>query len=79
MLTRLFEPPPPPPPQVRDRANLYLHQLEAAAPDTPAGVDPAWRVPSRGLEAALQQYLDGGDMAEPFDLVRAANVHAGCG
>jgi hypothetical protein len=53
---------------VRDRATLYLYQLEKA-PQGPESVDPHWRIPARGLEAALQQYLASPDTKQPFDLV----------
>lgn len=53
--------------EVRDRATLYLYQLEKA-PQGPESVDPHWRIPARGLEAALQQYLASPDTEQPFDL-----------
>ena len=54
---------------MRDRATLYLHQLQGAGAAA-ASVRPHWRIPAKGLEAALQGYLAGGDTGEPFDLVR---------
>ena len=57
----------PLPPQVRDRATLYLYQLQEA-PEGPGSVNPHWRIPAKGLEAALQGYL-AGETDEPFDLV----------
>ena len=67
---------PPWPPlllQVRDRATLYLYQLQSA-PEGPQSVDPHWRIPAKGLEAALASYLAQPDTPEPFDLVRACCV-----
>lgn len=63
--------PPPlcPAPQVRDRATLYLYQLQRA-PQGPESVDPQWRIPAKGLEAALAAYLQQPDTEQPFDLVR---------
>lgn len=57
--------------QVRDRATLYLYQL-TRAPAGPASVDPAWRIPAKGLEVALAGYLAQADTEEPFDLVRVS-------
>lgn len=53
---------------MRDRATLYLYQLQRA-PAAGDSVDPQWRIPAKGLEAALQQYLDAPDQDQPFDLV----------
>ncbi|GAB4819163.1 hypothetical protein N2152v2_006209 [Parachlorella kessleri] len=52
--------------EVRDRATLYLHQLQGAGAAA-TSVRPHWRIPAKGLEAALQGYL-AGDSGEPFDL-----------
>ena len=61
--------------QVRDRATLYLYQLQRAA-EGPDSVDPHWRIPAKGLEAALARYLAAPDTDQPFDLVsqRSADV-----
>lgn len=59
---------PMPCPQVRDRATLYLYQLQRA-PQGPESVDPQWRIPAKGLEAALAAYLEQPDTEQPFDLV----------
>lgn len=59
---------PTPTPQVRDRATLYLYQLQRA-PQGPESVDPQWRIPAKGLEAALAAYLEQPDTEQPFDLV----------
>lgn len=53
--------------EVRDRATLYLYQLQRA-PAGPESVDPHWRIPAKGLEAALAAYLEGADTEQPFDL-----------
>ena len=55
-------------PQVRDRATLYLYQL-TRAPEGPESLDPHWRIPAKGLEAALAAYLEQPDPEQPFDLV----------
>ncbi len=59
---------PPPPLQVRDRATLYLYQLQHA-PQGPDSVDPHWRIPARALDEALQAYLAQPETEQPFDLV----------
>ncbi|EFN55078.1 hypothetical protein CHLNCDRAFT_31542 [Chlorella variabilis] len=60
---------------VRDRATLYLYQLQEA-PEGPESVDPHWRIPAKGLEAALQAYLASPDQEEPFDLSSVPEVVA---
>lgn len=52
--------------EVRDRATLYLYQLQHS-PEGPTSVNPQWRIPAKGLELALQSYL-GADTDQPFDL-----------
>lgn len=54
---------------MRDRATLYLYQLQRS-PAGPESVDPHWRIPAKGLEAALASYLQQEDTSAPFDLVR---------
>jgi coatomer protein complex subunit gamma len=61
--------------EVRDRATLYLYQLQRA-PQGADSVDPQWRIPAKGLEAALQQYLDAADQDQPFDLASVPEVVA---
>lgn len=56
------------PAQVRDRATLYLYQLQHA-PQGPDSVDPHWRIPARALDDALTAYLAQPDTEQPFDLV----------
>lgn len=53
---------------MRDRATLYLYQLQES-PEGPTSVNPNWRIPAKGLEAALTAYLEG-PTDEAFDLVR---------
>jgi hypothetical protein len=62
--------------QVRDRATLYLYQLQRAA-EGPDSVDPHWRIPAKGLEAALARYLAAPDTDQPFDLVRQSSAGLG--
>lgn len=52
--------------EVRDRAILHLQELDEVS-EEPI-IIPDWRLSSKGLEAALQRYLDG-DTTETFDLV----------
>jgi hypothetical protein len=52
---------------VRDRATLYLSQLEGGASGEEA-VQPQWDVPSKNLEASLRAYLQNGAQ-QAFDLV----------
>ena len=54
--------------QVRDRATLYLAELDGKAGGLEA-VDVQWDIPARNLEKSLRAYLDNGAEA-PFDLVR---------
>lgn len=53
--------------EVRDRATLYLYQLQHA-PQGPDSVDPHWRIPARALDDALTAYLAQPDTEQPFDL-----------
>jgi hypothetical protein len=53
--------------QVRDRATLYLHQLQGEA-GGPSAVVADWNIPFKNLEKALQGYLEGPCEAA-FDLV----------
>ena len=50
--------------------------LQQAA-EGPESVDPHWRIPARGLEAALAQYLAAPDTDQPFDLVSSQRCLAG--
>ncbi len=56
-------------PQVRDRATLYLEQLEGRAGGFDAITVDA-HVSAKNLELALVKYLDG-PLDAPFDAVRA--------
>jgi len=53
--------------QVRDRATLYLSQLEGGGSGEEA-VQPQWDVPFKNLEASLRAYLQNGAQ-HAFDLV----------
>ena len=53
--------------QVRDRATLYLEQLDGEA-GGPGAITANWTLSAKNLEAALQTYLEGPAEA-PFDLV----------
>ncbi|KAL4437499.1 hypothetical protein ABPG77_003480 [Micractinium sp. CCAP 211/92] len=61
--------------EVRDRATLYLYQLQRA-PQGPESVDPQWRIPAKGLEAALAAYLEQPETEQPFDLASVPEVAA---
>lgn len=52
---------------MRDRATLYLSQLEGSGSGEEA-VQPQWDVPSKNLEASLRAYLQNGAQ-QAFDLV----------
>lgn len=66
--------------EVRDRATLYLAELETASlvaavdeeEDVTANsgtiIDPRWQIPARGLETKLKEYLENENTDEPFDL-----------
>lgn len=54
-------------PQVRDRATLYLKQLDGVA-GGPDAICRPWPVPGSNLEVALHSYMDGPTDA-PFLLV----------
>ena len=55
--------------QVRDRATLYITQLQEAD-GQPVPQPAPWNISSKSLEAALQAYLEDGGQSAPFDLVR---------
>ena len=55
--------------QVRDRATLYITQLQEAD-GQPVPQPAPWNISSKSLEAALQAYLEDGGQLAPFDLVR---------
>lgn len=55
--------------QVRDRATLYLAELDGHA-GGPEAIDVQWSIPAKNLESSLRAYLDNGTDA-PFDLVPA--------
>ena len=57
------------PVQVRDRATLYITQLQEAD-GQPVPQPAPWNISSKSLEAALQAYLEDGGQSAPFDLVR---------
>ena len=59
--------------EVRDRATLYLSQLQQAPQENPlvpgSGViNPDWNIPAKALEAKLQEYLEADETEEGFDL-----------
>lgn len=53
--------------QVRDRATLYLAELDGHA-GGPQAIDVQWNIPPKNLEKSLRAYLENGTDA-PFDLV----------
>lgn len=53
--------------QVRDRATLYLAELDGHA-GGPEAIDVHWSIPPKNLEKSLRAYLENGTDA-PFDLV----------
>ena len=55
--------------QVRDRATLYLAELDGLA-GGPAAITVQWNIPAKNLEKSLRAYLENGPDA-PFDLVSA--------
>ena len=55
--------------QVRDRATLYLAELDGLA-GGPAAITVQWNIPAKNLEKSLRAYLENGSDA-PFDLVSA--------
>lgn len=63
--------------QVRDRATLYITQLQEAD-GQPVPPPAPWNISSRSLEAALQAYLADGGQSAPFDLVCPCGVGLGC-
>ncbi|KAK9828743.1 hypothetical protein WJX72_001875 [[Myrmecia] bisecta] len=52
--------------EVRDRATLYLQQLEGQAGGLDA-VDVKWNIPAKNLEQGLKKYMENG-FQKPFDL-----------
>jgi hypothetical protein len=55
---------------VRDRATLYLAELDGLA-GGPAAITVQWNIPAKNLERSLRAYLENGSDA-PFDLVSTA-------
>ena len=66
------------PKQVRDRATLYLAELDGLA-GGPQAVAVHWGIPAKNLEKSLRAYLENGTDA-PFDLVPAvaSTPHGPC-
>jgi hypothetical protein len=58
--------------QVRDRATLYLAELDGLA-GGPEAIDVHWTIPAKNLEKSLREYLENGTDA-PFDLVSICAV-----
>lgn len=66
--------------EVRDRAVLYLAELDTDTDDmnaaeqrdsskpAPNAMDPKWEYPAKALETKLQEYLNSDDTETPFDL-----------